>query len=64
MTKPSTFTLVDPSSGLYYSHMVYEEGVYKPLYTDNIRSAAVFFVSAATDIIRLFPHLTLTKRPT
>lgn len=60
--KPPTFTLVDPSSGLYYSHMAYEEGSYKPFFTDNVKSAAVFFINAAMDIIKLFPYLKLTKR--
>lgn len=62
MIKTPTFTLVDPESDLYYSHMVYEEGVYKPILTDNSKSAAVFFINSAIDIIKLFPYLKLTKR--
>jgi len=42
--------------------MDYEEGSYKPFFTDNVRSAAVFFINSAMDIIKLFPYLKLTKR--
>jgi len=42
--------------------MIYEEGSYKPLYTDNVKSAAVFFINTAMDIIKLFPYLQLTSK--
>lgn len=49
---------IEDRDGRYFSHMVYQNGVYRPIFTTLVKQASVFLsISDASDICKLFPEL-------